>query len=232
MSTFLRKSLLGYTALVAALGVIASANIASADQDAPMTRAKSIWSQRVPLECRRYLEVSESARNTIIEWQQALSFAACIQDGSIPRVCGSEQLEEMVDAMMERLELPMAIYVEALAHGPESIQLRAVFQIGMTSVALSTRARSSIAPSPKLAASSAEVKRYHELHDRLEPILARARRAAWLSFTAIDQAAAEGSSLRPDPVERHMISTARRMLAGLTDAAPAPSPGAPQILRR
>lgn len=153
-------------------------------------------------------------------WQQLLSLAACVQDGSIAAVREPGELEPMLDELSRRLVLPMMVYLDALEHAETPIQLRAAFQIGMAYVGLSTRARSAIAAPPDLATSAEAASRYRELHARLEPLLVPARRAAWISFQAIDEAAAEHGDLAGDETERNMIRTAREMLPLLRDAAP------------
>jgi hypothetical protein len=159
------------------------------------------------------------ARDPAVEWQQALSLAACLQEGPVLAVRDPEQLDALVEEMTGRLELPMLIYLEVLARGPASMQLRAAFHIGLAHIALSTRARGAIAAPPDLATNEAAALRYRELHARLEPLLVRSRRAAWLSFTAVDEAVAANPALASDAVARHMIRTAREMLAGLRDVA-------------
>jgi hypothetical protein len=155
----------------------------------------------------------------VAEWQRILSLAACLQDGSVSRVDDPLQLEELVAGMSRRLELPMSIYFAALEEAPAPIQLRAAFQIGMAHVALTTRARSSIAAPPDLAARAGAMTHYRQLHDQLEPHLLHARQVAWVSFATIDRAAADDSTLASDVVARHMIATAREMLAALSDVA-------------
>lgn len=214
MSHFLRESP-RRRALAAALGVLLSATFASADDGSGERRLAELSAQSFPLECRQFVVGPADVRSAVAEWQRVLSLAACLQDSSVSRVDDPAQLEELVDGMSRRLEIPMAIYLKALDDGPASIQLRAAFQIGMAHVALATRARSSI-PAPP---SPAAVPRHRQLHDQLEPFLLRARQVAWVSFATIDRAAADNSSLASDAVARHMIATARANLAALSDVA-------------
>jgi hypothetical protein len=179
----------------------------------------------VPERCAQFAAVTmtmdASGRpNSVEGWRQLLSLAACVQDGSIAAVREPGELEPMLDELSRRLALPMMVYLDALEHGETPIQLRAAFQIGMAYVGLSTRARSAIAAPRDLATNAAAASRYRELHGRLEPLLVPARRAAWVSFRAIHEAAAVDAALATNEVERHMISTARRMLDELRDAAP------------
>lgn len=204
-------------ALVAAIGVLAATGHAFAD-DTPDDTAQLDRSSIavVPPECRRYLTIPDELRDSIIEWEQALSFAACLQGGPVSTVGHAVQLASLVDELTHRLEIPMWIYADALAFGPPPIQLRAAFHIGMSQLALSTRARSAIAAPP--AGDAAAAARARALHERLEPLLAHARRGAWLSFTAIGEAAAQNPALASDVVARNMIRTARVLLEGLRDA--------------
>ena len=224
MSHFLREPPRRRRALATVLGVLASANLVSADDGAAAAGPAELWVQPVPLECRPFLEVPGGAQDPVVTWQHVLSLAACLTDGSVQQVDDPAQLEELVAGMFDRLELPMLIYLQALEDAPASIQLRAAFQLGMMHVALSTRARSSIAALPgAVAATAAVANRHRELHARLEPFLVHARQVAWISFVAIDRAAAQNPALASDAVARHMVRTAREMLAGLGDVAPIPS---------
>jgi hypothetical protein len=215
MSHFLLESPPRRRALAAAFGVLLSASFASADDGSGERVLAEISVQSFPLECRPFAIGPADARDARAEWQRVLSLAACLQDGSTSRVDDPLQLEELVAGMSRRLELPMSIYFAALEEAPASIQLRAAFQIGMAHVALTTRARSSIAAPPDRAA----LPRHRQLHDQLEPLLLPARQVAWTSFATIDRAAAQSSSLASDAVARHMIATARANLAALADVA-------------
>lgn len=185
------------------------------------------WLDVVPQRCAQFAAISprSAARSAdrpdpTYAWRQLLSLAACVQDGALAAATELDQLEAVVDDMSRRLALPMLIYLDALEHADAPIQLRAAFQIGMAYVSFSTRARSSIAAPPDLATNPAAGSRYRELHARLEPLLVSARRAAWISFYAIDEAARTDAALAGNEVERGMICTARRMLVELRDAAP------------
>ncbi len=181
------------------------------------------WVEAIPARCAPFAAALTSPAGrpaTEDGWRQLLSLASCVQDGSIAEATDPGELEAMVEAMAKGLALPMLIYLEALEHGGGRIQLRAAFQIGMAYLAFSTRARSAIAAPPDLATSAEAASRYRELHARLEPLLVPARRAAWISFQAIDEAAAEHGDLAGDQTERNMIRTAREMLPLLRDAAP------------
>jgi hypothetical protein len=216
--------------LALAVGVFPAAD-AAADEGAARASASEpsgskAWIDVIPVRCVPFasvsLELVGDRPASDHAWTQLLSLAACAQDGSLadPAVTEPGELAGMVEEMSQRLALPMLVYLDALENGDAPIQLRAAFQIGMAYVGLSTRARSSIAAPADLAASAAAASRYHELHARLEPLLATARRAAWISFRAIDEAAAQDPALAGDEVERHMIRTARLMLPALRDAAP------------
>lgn len=188
------------------------------------------WIDVIPRQCAPFAAgtLAPGAERPTSEhgWRQLLSLAACVQDGSIRTgrtglgaVTEPAQLAPMVDELARRLALPMLVYLDALEHADAPIQLRAAFQIGMAYVALSTRARSSIAAPPELATDPAAARRYSELHARLEPLLYTARRAAWISFRAIEAAAAVDPALAGNEVERNMVEAARRMLPALRDAS-------------
>jgi hypothetical protein len=208
------------------LGVFSSAS-ATADEveRAPGAPAGVGARERLtlPPRCAPFAEISVARSSDRPDseraWRQLLSLAACVQDGSLGAAGAPDQLAPMVDDLSLRLAMPMLIYVNALEHADAPIQLRAAFHIGMAYVALSTRARSSIAAPPD-PADDASASRHGELHARLEPLLAAARRAAWVAFHAIDEAAAADGAFAANAVERNMVCAARQMLPALRDAAP------------
>jgi hypothetical protein len=179
------------------------------------------WRALVPARCAPFTagfgEPGSREPGSEHAWRELLSLATCLQDASVERVSEPAELLPMVEAMSRRLALPMKIYLAALERGDAPVQLRATFQIGMAYVALATRARSSIAaPGPGADAE----RRHRELHARLEPLLVPARRAAWIAFNAIGEAAEEDRALARNEIERGMIRAARELLPALRDAAP------------
>lgn len=176
----------------------------------------------IPDACRRFMALPEGPRDEQIEWEYGLSFAGCLQDAPLRRLSEPLQLEPFVEELTAQLELPLLIYLQALAEGPRTIQLRAAFHVGLANLALVTRARAAVVAPPDLADPEA-VARWRALHERLEPLLARARRTAWLSFTAIHEAALHTPALADDEVGRNMIRAAREQRAYLRDAAEVPA---------
>ncbi|HWO23612.1 MAG TPA: hypothetical protein VNO30_32950 [Kofleriaceae bacterium] len=177
----------------------------------------------VPARCALFA-AGEGAADSAHTWQELLSLAACLQDASVAAVGEPGELVPMVEALSRRLAPPMRIYLAALERGDALIQLRATFQIGMAYVALATRARSSIVVPAGAEADGDAARRHRELHARLEPLLVPARRAAWVAFRAIDEAAAEDGTLAGSELDRGMIRAAREMLPALRDAAPGAEP--------
>lgn len=177
------------------------------------------WLSAVPPRCAMF-SPARGGGDEAHGWRQVLSLAACMQDGAVPPATDPDDPEEMVEALSARLAPPLLVYLHALEHGDAPVQVRAAFQIGMAYVAFSTRVRSALAAPPDLATNRAAEQRYRERRDRLEPLLLPARRAAWISFQAIDEAAAGSSAAPGDEVERNMVCAARGMLPGLADAAP------------
>jgi hypothetical protein len=140
----------------------------------------------------------------------------------VSRIGDSDQLAGMVDDYTRALEIPMMIYMGGLEYGPGPIQLRAAYQLAMAHVALIVRARSSIIAPGDLATNPSAARRFCDLHDQLEPLLARSARLAWLMFAVIDRAVAEDPTLAPDPVTQNMVRSARAMLQLVRGETPPP----------
>ena len=58
---------------------------------------------------------------------------------------------------------------------------------------------------------------YRRLHADLEPLLAHAKRTAWLAFMVTDRAVAQDPTLAPDQVTRNMVAMARATLGVMND---------------
>jgi hypothetical protein len=180
--------------VVVMLGLVAAVSRAHADGP------NAVTDEAIPASCRTYAWVPADARDDVFGWNQLLSLAACLQDASITPLADPEQLDAMVDAYTRALEIPTTIYAGALEAGPGSVQLRAAYQLGMLHVTLIVRARTAIAG------------RDRELHARLEDLLSRSTRAAWISFAVIDRAVREEPALDSDAVTTYMVRSARAML--------------------
>ena len=140
-----------------------------------------------------------------------LSFAACIQDASIARIDDPRQLPELVVQFEVALAPAVQLYTAALENGPRPIQLRAAYQIGMSQVALITRARASIVAPPDRATNPASAARYRALVTRLDTFLEKPATLAWTLFVLIDRAVADDPALAPDEVTRYMVRSARTL---------------------
>jgi len=178
------------------------------------------WLEGVPAQCRRYAEIPAYTPD-VFAWNQMLSLAACVQEPSLAHVADPEQLNGMVDELFAGIAPSMLIYLDALAHAPGPMQLRAAYHVALAHVALVTRARLSILPPPDSLATAvvstaprnrASALRYHELQTELEPLLDGAMQTARIALIVIDRAATADPSLAPDAVTRNMVTTARAML--------------------
>jgi hypothetical protein len=163
----------------------------------------------VPDECGQYWHIP-GGTGSPAAWNQALSFAGCMQDSTLSQIDRIDQLPGFVDQLQTALQPALHLYTAAVEGGPGPIQLRAAYQIGMAEVSLVIRARSSIAV-PDFATNAAAAARHRELHDRLEPLLEPAAKAAWMLFTLIDRAVIEDPALATDAVTQNMVRTAREL---------------------
>lgn len=164
----------------------------------------------IPARCAAYWFVP-GGDDSPAGWNQALSFAACVQDASIEQVDDPAQLPDLVEQLTERLADVMPFYLAALQRGPGAIQVRAAYQIGMANVALLVRARASIMAPPDLRTNAEAAARYRELHARLEPLLGSSARIALTSFIVVEQAVARNRQLAPDAVTTYMVRSAHQM---------------------
>jgi hypothetical protein len=199
--------------------VVGSLVIAGATSAAPAVSESSTegaqvpdWLESVPQACRGYAEVPAYSPD-VFAWNQLLSLAACMQQPTLAHVSDPEQLGDMVDELFAGVAPSLLIYLDAIAHGPGPVQLRAAYHVALAHVALVTRARQSIVISADTPPSRASARRYRELQRRLEPLLESAMQTARISLSVIDRAAASDPTLAPDAVTKNMVASARMMLA-------------------
>jgi hypothetical protein len=193
---------------VAVIGVFSIIGLASASS----REASSVPAEKIPVACRTYAWIPADARDDVVGWNQLLSLAACLQDGSISSVNDSEQLELMVDQYSRALEVPTMVYAGAIEDGPPGVQLRAAYDLALAHLSLVIRARSSIVAPPDLATNPEAALRYRDLHAQLEPLLERSLGIAVVAFAVIDRVATRDPSIAADPVTRNMVRSARAML--------------------
>ncbi len=150
-------------------------------------------------DCATIVVVPDS--DDLFAWNQVMTLAACLQDDRVADVRTADQVKPLGEELTRGLAPTMLIYLEALEHGPESVQLRAAYQIGSANLALMVRARSSLVGSDPA------------LREALEPLLAHAFETAWIAFVAVDHAADSDPGFAPDDVTRTMVRSARAFLA-------------------
>lgn len=170
----------------------------------------------VPAACRGY--AAGEAADLTTAWDKLLSFAGCVQDASVEPITDLAQLAAVVGKRYDALAPAIMLYLEAIEHGPAPVRLRAAYAVGLASVALITRLRSSLVAPADLSNAAAMV-RYHMLQAELEPLLLRAQHTAWIAFTVVDRAAAQEPAIAADPVTRNAVVASRAMLRALSDAA-------------
>jgi hypothetical protein len=171
--------------------------------------------ETIPPQCRQFASLPADRRDTTLAWNQMLSLAACVRDASTPHVTSVGELAPMVATMFERLAPALLLDLAALQHGPEPVQVRAAYQIGMLYVEAIVRARGAI-DSNTLGARA--------LHLELEELLANARRTARIVFVAIDDAVTENPALDSDPVAHYVIESSRTMMKLLATPAESSPP--------
>lgn len=155
----------------------------------------------IPRDCLQFWSAAPSNRTSPRAWDTVLSFAACIQNSETAEVRHSDELQPLVDQLQLDLEPALRFYEVALAEGPQPIQLRAAYYVGLGQVALLTRARKAVV-SPAL-------------RPELERILEPHATVAYLVFTAITRVAAADPTLTQDVVIRNMVRSSGELAAAL-----------------
>jgi hypothetical protein len=162
----------------------------------------------VPARCARYWSIPGGITSPAT-WNQALSFAACVQDATVARVDDVDQLPDLVDQLEMASTPALQVYLAVIEDAPDPVKVRAALHIAMAQVALITRARSSIVAPPDLATNRASYVHYRELHARLEPWLEQPARFAHQLITVVDREVTLDPALAPDAVTQKMVASAR-----------------------
>lgn len=198
-----------------ALLVLASMTSAAAADQGPWPietehpRAPVVATE-IPERCTVFVPTEKDV--DVVVWNKALSFAGCVQDSTVFEVSDADELRPMLVALTRSLAPTLALYLSIIQYGPEPVQLRAAYQIGMMYIGLVTRARSSIVLPDGWTRDPDGVREYRELHDSLEPMLQPPLHTARLVFGMIDRVATEKPSIAPDPVTKQMVRSARQMV--------------------
>jgi hypothetical protein len=198
----------------ALLALAGMTSIAGADQEPwPIEtehQRPPIAATEVPARCKVYVPTEKDA--DVVVWNKGLSFAGCVQDSTVFEVSNADELRPMLVELTRGLAPTLALYLSIIQYGPEPVQLRAAYQIGMMYIGLITRARSSIVLPDGWTNDPEGVREYREMHDSLEPMLQPPLHTARLVFGMIDRVATEKPSIARDPVTKQMVRSARQMI--------------------
>ena len=180
----------------------------------------------LPPECRQYADIEPDTESQAT-WNEVLSFAACLQDGTIAQIDNPDELPALI-AQFQLAHAPsMTLYLAALQYGPAGVQLRAAFQIGLMQVALISRARASLVAPADRRTNRRSAASYRELQQRLEPLLEDTAKLAWMLFNTIKNTDSEDPAMVSDAVTRNMIRAAADLERSLRWSMSLPTTDAP-----
>lgn len=183
----------------------------------------------LPLECQPFAAIEPDTESQAT-WNQVLSFAACLQDGSLARIENPDELPALI-AQFQLAHAPsMTLYLAALQYGPPDVQLRAAFQIGQMQIGLISRARASLVAPADRRTNRRSAASYRELQQRLEPLLEDTAKLGWMLFNTIRHTASENPSLVFDDVTRNMVRAAADLERSLRWSMSLPTTEAPSLI--
>jgi hypothetical protein len=168
-----------------------------------------VTSLEIPSACTQFWPADDEPG-----WDGSLSFTACMQDATVPLIESPEQAAPVVAELVQRIAPAMRMYLLGLARGPQELQLRAAFQLGLAHVALITRARSAV-PRPPDLGDEAAARNYAATHAAVEHELEPFAQSAWLIFAAIDRATLLDRGLVVTEVDRLIAIRAQELRAAL-----------------
>lgn len=133
--------------IAAVLAIIAGTSLADVrhvvhEQKVLPTRELAIEGKDLPGECRLFLSIPSDSTGDIRPWAQRLSVAACRQSITLAPIDNPERFPAMLETLQRAMAPSIAIYRDAMAHGPAQIGILAAYGLGMTHVNIIVRARS------------------------------------------------------------------------------------------
>jgi len=165
--------------------------------------------------CKAFLELPAGSTSELLPWDQRLSLAGCRPLVAPMAVSDPDQFPAMVAGLEGSVAPQIAIYRDAIAHGPNQIKLVAGYGLGMTYVNVMVRARRSVKVADdggKYGGTTYGSLRYLDrlgsLHRTLEPMLAADRDAALAAFDNVAHLADQ------DPVAVSANDVVRGAVAG------------------
>jgi hypothetical protein len=210
--------------IIAVLVTIAGTSVADVNDAVHETtpapgREVPIDTTGVPPECRQFLAIPVDSTSELLPWSQRLSVAACRQSIALAPVSDPERFRAMVANLEHAMAPSLAIYRDAMAHGPTQIRILGAYGLGMTNLNIIVRARSTVrvADSHGTAAyggatygAMTYIDPYLALHRALDPLLAGERENALAAFREVARLASEDpAAARANQVMLVVIANAR-----------------------
>lgn len=173
----------------------------------------------MPIECRQFLQIPADSTSELLPWAQRVSVAACRQSVALAPVTDPEQFRPMVARLEQAMAPSIAIYRDAIDHGPAQIKILAAYGLGMTNVNIIVRARSAVRVAADggfggAAYGGSYLDRSQRMHRALEALLTRERDAALAAFHEVARlAAADPAAARANQVTRFAVENAQTQAA-------------------
>jgi hypothetical protein len=170
----------------------------------------------VPEQCRHFLD-APTGGSAWLQWSQRLSVASCEESAAVlPKITSFDELRSSMASFEHTLQAPIAIYRDAMAHGPTQIQISAAYRLGLSYVAILVRAREAIQAPADFSTNPASADKYLSLRQQIEPVLAEDGRQARAAFTEADRlATAFPADASANELMKNITSHAREQLASL-----------------
>lgn len=186
--------------IVVLLAIIAGTSVADVNrvrESIPARPPGAIGVAGAPLECGLFARIPVDSTSELLPWAQLLSMAACRQSIALAPVSDPEQFRSMITRLEQAMAPSIAMYRDAMAHGPMQIKILAAYGLGMTNVNIIVRARSAVRIVRDTSFGGATyggvtyVERSWRLHQALEVLLVRERDAALAAFHEVARLAHE-----------------------------------------
>ncbi len=170
----------------------------------------------IPDQCRHFLD-APTGGSAWLQWSQRLSVASCEESAAVlPKITTFDELHTSLATFERSLGAPIAIYRDAMAHGPTQIQISAAYRLGLAYSAMLVRAREAIHAPADFASNPAAADRYLSLRQQIEPVLAEDSRQALAAFTEADRlATAFPDDASANELMKNITTHAREQLASL-----------------
>lgn len=147
----------------------------------------------LPPDCKPLLMMPADAHGYWGVWARRAAIATCAEAREpVPVVVNASQIPAALGKLEQSIRPVVALYREAMTHGPANVQFFARYNLGMAYANFIVRARTMIPIPADLMTNGEEADHFQDLHAALEQALLPYARLAESAFSTVEPAELAG----------------------------------------